>query len=87
MHERSDENRSRTVDVPLAMAEAGLDVVRLGRALEGKLSRAVAGDAIAASTLAQSVVAAAARLVAINAREGDDRVARAERLTADAGSG
>jgi formiminotetrahydrofolate cyclodeaminase len=86
MADRSDENRSRTVEVPLAMAEAGLEVVRLGRGLEGRLSRAVAGDAAAAAILARSVVAAACRLVSINAREGDERVERAERLAADAGA-
>ena len=85
MDERSEENRSRTVDVPLAMAESAFEVVGLGRDLEGKLGSAVAGDAIAAAILARAAVAAAARLVAINARDGDERVARAEALAADAG--
>jgi formiminotetrahydrofolate cyclodeaminase len=86
MDDRSDENRSRTVDVPLAMAAAGLETVRLGRALEERVSRAVAGDAAAAAILARSVVAAACRLVSINARADDERVERAERLAADAGA-
>ena len=86
MDDRSDENRSRTIDVPLAMAEAGVEVVHLGRALEDRLRRAVAGDAAAAAILARSVVAAACRLVSINAPEGDERIERAERLAADAGA-
>ena len=86
MDDRSDENRSRTIDVPLAMAAAGLETVRLGRALEERVSRAVAGDAAAAAILARSVVAAACRLVSINARADDERVERAERLAADAGA-
>jgi formiminotetrahydrofolate cyclodeaminase len=86
MDDRSDENRSRTIDVPLGMAEAAFDVVRLGRDLEGRLNPTVGGDAAAAAILARAVVAAAARLVAINARDGDERVARAQALAADAGS-
>jgi formiminotetrahydrofolate cyclodeaminase len=85
METKSDEARSRTVDVPLAMAEAGAEVVELGRSLETRLGKAVAGDAIAASILAGGVVRAAARLVEINAVDGDDRVERARRL-ADGGA-
>jgi formiminotetrahydrofolate cyclodeaminase len=80
MDTRSEDARSRTVDVPLAMAQAAVEVAQLARALEARLSKAVAGDAIAAEILAAGVVEASARLVAINARDGDERIETAKRL-------
>ena len=84
MDEPSEENRSRTIDVPLTIAEAAAWLVRLARSLEARLDPKVATDAAAAAILARAVAAAACRLVAVNAPAGDVRAARAEALAAQA---
>ena len=66
MRTRSDADRRRTIDVPLAMAEAAERVVALGRRLVEHGNPNVAGDAEAAVLLAGAVVAVGTRLAEIN---------------------
>jgi formiminotetrahydrofolate cyclodeaminase len=86
METRSDEARARTIEVPLAMAEAALEVVRIAEEVERQLDAAVAGDAAAAATLARAAVRSAAELVVVNVRgdERDARLVRARKLSAEA---
>jgi formiminotetrahydrofolate cyclodeaminase len=86
MAERSDENRNRTIEIPLAMAEAAAEVAELAARVERQLGAAVAGDAAAAATLARAVVRTAAELVEVNVRgdETDERLQRARQLVAHA---
>lgn len=81
MRTRSDEARSRTVDVPLELAETAAAVLRLAERLERETRPPVMGDAAAAAVLARAAVVAAARLVEINLGGRDDpRAARAAEL-------
>jgi formiminotetrahydrofolate cyclodeaminase len=86
METRSEADRDRTVDVPLAIAEAALEVAQLARRVEGALASAVAGDAAAAATLARAAATTAVQLVAVNVRgdEDDERLRRARRAVAEA---
>lgn len=85
MDERNETTRSRTIDVPLELAEAAARVAGLAARLEQQADRTLAGDAAAAVGLAGAVVRAAARLVEINLGGRDDpRGARARELAADA---
>ena len=81
MRTRSDEDRSRTVDVPLAIAEASGETARLATGLAEHGKRSVAGDSLSAAELAAAAVRAAATLVQLNLRgEADARGARAREL-------
>lgn len=81
MRTRSDEARSRTVDVPLELAETAAAVHRLADELERTTTTALVGDAAAASVLARAAVVAAARLVALNlGGRHDPRAGRASEL-------
>lgn len=83
MADRNDRTRSRTVDVPLDLAEASARVADLASDLEHRSAPALAGDARAAVELARAVVRAAATLVEINLAGRDDpRGARARELAA-----
>lgn len=85
MRTRSDEARSRTVDVPLELAECAAAVAGLGERLERDGNQNLVGDARAAVELAQAAVRAAVRLVELNLDGADDpRGARARALAADA---
>jgi methenyltetrahydrofolate cyclohydrolase len=78
MRTRSAEDRDRTIDVPLAIAEAAAEVSSLARALVEGGNPRVAGDAEAGFELAATAARVGARLVEINVREADDpRLARA----------
>jgi formiminotetrahydrofolate cyclodeaminase len=78
MQTRSDADRSRTIDVPLAMAEAASEVAILARNLAAHGNPRVAGDAEAGAELAAAVTRVGARLVEINLAGTDDsRLARA----------
>jgi methenyltetrahydrofolate cyclohydrolase len=72
-----EDDRSRTIDVPLEIAEAAADVVSLAARLAAAGKPSVRGDALAAADLARASVLAAARLVTINV--GEDRDERSER--------
>jgi formiminotetrahydrofolate cyclodeaminase len=83
MRTRSDEARSRTVDVPLALAETAAAVARLGARLEREGNPRLIGDAAAAVELARAAVRIGARLVEINLEGREDRRAgRARELVA-----
>jgi formiminotetrahydrofolate cyclodeaminase len=66
MRTRSDEDRGRTIDVPVAIAETASEVASLARAIAEGGNPRVAGDAIAGNELASAVARVGARLVEIN---------------------
>ena len=80
METRAEEARERTIDVPLEIAERAAEVAALGQRLARSVRGSVAGDAQVAVLLARGAVAAAARLVELNARDDDTRVTRAREL-------
>jgi formiminotetrahydrofolate cyclodeaminase len=86
MRTKSDADRSRTIDVPLAIAEAASEVAVLARALAEHGNPRVAGDAEAGAELAAAVARVGARLVEINLAAADDdpRLARARAAVAAA---
>lgn len=73
---------SRAADVPLAIAEAALDVASLAADLAERGNPNLRGDAVTAALLSEAAVRATANLVEINltTREGDERVERAREL-------
>jgi methenyltetrahydrofolate cyclohydrolase len=73
---------SRAADVPLAIAEAALDVASLAADLAERGNPNLRGDAATAALLAEAAVRATANLVEINlsTRDGDERIARAREL-------
>ena len=78
MRTRSDEDRDRTIDVPLAIAETAAEVVELARALVEGGNPRVAGDAEAGYILARAAASVCARLIEINLAGADDpRLGRA----------
>ena len=83
MATRSDEARSRTVDVPLEIAEVSAEVAELGDRLATEGKRSVAGDSLAAAELGRAAVRVASMLVELNLAGADDpRGARAAELRA-----
>jgi formiminotetrahydrofolate cyclodeaminase len=70
---------SLAADVPLAIAEAALDVATLAAELAERGNPNLRGDAVTAALLAEAAVRATANLVEINlgTREGDARLDRA----------
>ena len=73
---------SRAADVPLAIAEAALDVATLAAELAERGNPNLRGDVATAALLAEAAVRATANLVEINlgTREGDERHQRAREL-------
>jgi methenyltetrahydrofolate cyclohydrolase len=73
---------SRAADVPLAIAEAALDVASLAAELVERGNPNIRGDAATAVLLSEAAVRATANLVEVNlaTREGDARVERARGL-------
>ena len=73
---------SRATDVPLAIAEACLDVATLACELAERGNPNLHGDAAAAVFLSEAAVRTCANLVEINlaTREGDERLDRAREL-------
>jgi formiminotetrahydrofolate cyclodeaminase len=73
---------SRAADVPLAIAEAALDVASLAAELAERGNPNLRGDAATAALLSEAAVRATANLVEINlaTREGDERIERAREL-------
>jgi methenyltetrahydrofolate cyclohydrolase len=85
MRTRSDADRDRTIDVPLAIAEAASEVAVLARTLAEHGNLGVAGDAEAGAELAAAVARVGARLVEINLAAADDpRLERARAAVAAA---
>jgi formiminotetrahydrofolate cyclodeaminase len=73
---------SRATDVPLAIAEASVDVAALACELAHLGNQNLHGDAAAAVFLAEASVRTCANLVEVNlaTREGDERLERAREL-------
>jgi formiminotetrahydrofolate cyclodeaminase len=73
---------SKAADVPLAIAEAALDVSTLAAELADRGNPNLHGDAATAVFLAEAAVRASANLVEINlaTREGDERLDQARNL-------
>jgi methenyltetrahydrofolate cyclohydrolase len=73
---------SRAADVPLAIAQAALDVASLAAELAERGNPNLRGDAATAVLLAEAAVRATANLVEINlaTREGDERLESAREL-------
>ena len=73
---------SRATDVPLAIAEAAVDVATLACELAQRGNQNLHGDAAAAVFLAEAVVRTCANLVEVNlaTREGDERLDRSRAL-------
>jgi formiminotetrahydrofolate cyclodeaminase len=85
MDTRSDEDRDRTIDVPLAIAEAASEVRSIARAIAEGGNPRVAGDAIAGAELAAAVARVGAELVEINlGGTADARLDRARAAVAAA---
>lgn len=81
MRTRSREARSRTVDIPLRLAEAAARVAELAERLEVTGNQRLVGDAAAATLLARAAVQVGARLVELNlADPADPRGVRAREL-------
>jgi formiminotetrahydrofolate cyclodeaminase len=82
METRSDADRDRTIDVPVAIAEAAGNV----RDLAGRLrtNASTVGDAEAAAELAAAAARVGARLVELNLRgQEDERLGRARAAAHD----
>jgi methenyltetrahydrofolate cyclohydrolase len=77
---------SRAAEVPLAIAEAAIDVASLACELAERGNQNLRGDAATAVLLAEAAVRAMANFVEINLgmREEDERVARARELVEQA---
>jgi formiminotetrahydrofolate cyclodeaminase len=73
---------SRAADVPLAIAEAALDIASLAAELAEHGNPNLRGDAATAALLSEAAVRATANLVEINlaTREDDERIARAREV-------
>ena len=72
MRTKSAEDRDRTIDVPLAIAETASEVASLARVLVEGGNPRVAGDAEAGFELAAAAARVGARLVEINLDGADD---------------
>jgi len=70
MRTRSDADRSRTIDVPLAVAEAAAETAALAERLAEHGNRSVAGDALVAAELAHAAARSAVALVELNRADG-----------------
>jgi formiminotetrahydrofolate cyclodeaminase len=70
MRTRSDEDRRRTIDVPLAVAEAAVETAGLAERLAARGRRSVVGDALVAAELAGAAARSAGRLAELNRGDG-----------------
>ena len=77
MTARTDENVERIVAIPFELAEIAAEVAELAAAVAAEGNPNVRGDAGAGADLAAAAASIAARLVAINARNGDVRIREA----------
>ena len=84
MADRTDDNVERIVAIPFELAVVAAEVADLAVAVAAEGNPNVTGDAAAGADLAAAVASIAARLVEINARQGDARVGDARRLAAEA---
>lgn len=85
MRTKSSEDRDRTIDVPLAIAEVAAEVAGLSRTVAEGGNPRVAGDAEAGFVLAGAAASVCARLVEINlAGSADPRLDQARAAVAAA---
>lgn len=78
MRTKSEADRDRTIDVPLAIAESAAEVARLARTIAEGGNPRVAGDAEAGCILARATASVCARLIEINlSGSADPRLDRA----------
>jgi methenyltetrahydrofolate cyclohydrolase len=77
MAARTDDNLERIVAIPFELAALAAEVAELAAVVADEGNPNVRGDAAAGADLAAAVASTAARLVAINAREGDERMSAA----------
>ena len=80
MAERSAANVERIVAIPFEIAEVAAEVAELAALVAAEGNPNVSGDAAAGADLAAAAASIAARMVAINALEGDARVGEAATL-------
>ena len=78
--DRSPENVERIVAIPFELAEVAAEVAELAALVASDGNPNVSGDASAGADLSAAAASIAARLVAINARDGDARVGEAALL-------
>ncbi len=84
MAERSAEAVERIVSIPFELAEIAAELAGLAVLVAAEGNPNVTGDAAAGADLAAAAASVAARLVAINAVEGDARTPQAHRLAGSA---
>ena len=77
MADRTAENVERIVAIPFELAQIAAEVAEVAALVAAEGNPNVSGDAAAGADLAAAAASIAARLVAINAAEGDARVAEA----------
>ena len=70
MRTRSDEDRARTIDVPLAVAAAAGETAALAERLAEHGRASVVGDALVAAELARAAARGASLLVELNRGDG-----------------
>jgi methenyltetrahydrofolate cyclohydrolase len=66
MHERSEANRARTIEVPREIAAVASEVVELADGLATRLTFPMVGDAEASAELARAAAHVSRRLAALN---------------------
>jgi methenyltetrahydrofolate cyclohydrolase len=82
--ERNDSTSERIVAIPFQLAEIAAEVASLAALVAVEGNPNLRGDATAGADLAAAAASIAARLVEINARADDERVAAAHELAANA---
>ena len=70
MRTRSEEDRSRTIEIPLAIETAAAETAALAKRLAEHGKASVHGDALVAAELAHAAGRSASRLVELNRRDG-----------------
>ena len=82
--DRSEATREAIVAIPVELAEHAAEIATLAALVAVHGNPNVRGDAAAGADLAAAVARIAARLVAVNAEVGDQRVAATARLAREA---
>lgn len=80
MAARTGETVERIVAVPFGLAEIAVEVAELAVVVARDGNPTVSGDAAAGADLAAAAASIAARIVAINAATGDERIGAADAI-------